>query len=417
MSKSLLNIQHWKTTKGAQVYFVQRRGLAIVDIEIIFNAGSAYDGSKPGVSQLTNCMLNQGTKHSSADELALKLENAGVEFGVTSDRDVGKIGIRSLKDSSYLNQALQILTEVVCTPIFSKNAFLRMHKLVLMAIERQTQTPESIAKNAFYAHVYPHHPYSHSVLGTSETVKLITIEDLKNFFNTYYVSQNAVINIVGDIDRKKAELIAESLIRHLPTGKPAPIIPLAPIANKKTKHIYFPSEQTHILIGQVGIRYDHPDYYPVLIGNDILGGSLLTSRLFRTIRETHGLTYSVFSALSQLKAGGPFAVILQTHKNQSRRAFKLTRQVLDEFIVKGPTQKELIGSQKKFVNGLPLAMAKNYDVMDVLFKISSYCLPPDDMDHYRDHINNVTNMQIKNAFEHHFPMNKMVTIKVGDNSD
>lgn len=415
--KTLLNIQHWKTKNDVKVYFVQRRELPMVDIEVIFTAGSAYDENKYGVSQLTNCLLNQGTKNFNADELANKFEDLGVEFNVTSDRDLAKIGLRSLKDSKYLQPALQIISEeILNSPNFNGNAFLRMQKLVLSAIEHQKQVPEAVAKNAFYTHVYHDHPYSHSVLGTTESVQRLTIEDVRDFFNKYYLSQNATINIVGCIDRKGAESIAEKLVQNLRSGKAAGDILPATMANKMIEKIYFPSEQTHILIGQVGIRYDHPDYLPILIGNDILGGSALTSRLFHIVREKNGLAYSVFSALSSMNAGGQFVIILQTRKSETTQALKITHKVLDEFIKKGPTQKELLGIKNKIINGFPLVYAQNYDILQILGKISSFRLPLNYLDGYCDRINAVTIKQIRDAFAQHFPINKMVTLMIGDDA-
>ena len=113
----------------------------------------------------------------------------------------------------------------------------------------------------------------------------------------------------------------------------------APVAD--TKRIAHPATQSHILLAYPGLRRDDPDYFPLLVGNHILGGGGFTSRLMEEIRQKRGLAYSVHSHFSPLRKEGPFEIGLQTRKEQSEEALALTRKILADFVAEGQQKKSL----------------------------------------------------------------------------
>ncbi len=412
MSSSL--IQHWQTKQGTQVYFVQRNEIPMLETNIVFAAGSGHDDI-PGVSNLTNIMLNQGTKNYNTDQIAAGFDDIGAQFHLASDRDMGMVSLRSLTKPKYLYSALRLLTEILSAPLFPKKSFLRMQQLVLLAINRQKQTPEAIAKNAFYEAVYRNHIYGNSVLGTEQSVAALTVGDLKKFHKKYYVAKNAIITLVGDVTRKRAEQIANQLVAHLPSGEIAnQFVEAMNVTKKGIKKIDFPSEQTHILMGQVGISYDDPDYFPIMVGNTILGGSSVVSRLFSEVRGVHGLAYSITSIIMPLAARGPFLIVLQTRHSEAKKTIKIVNRVLTDFIEKGPTKSEILRVKKKIINGFPLTLSQNNSVSDKLCAIGFNHLPLNYLDSYCEKVNVVTARQIKQAFQRHFNPEKKVTIMVGN---
>lgn len=413
-SKPVLPIQHWQTKNGAQVYFVESKQLPMVDIEIVFNAGSARDGSQLGIAQLTNSMLNEGTKTLDADQIARRFDQVGAQYGASIDRDKATVKLRSLIEPKFLVPALETFADILSNTSFPQNALQRVQKQTLIALQQEKQSPSTIARNDFDKNLYFNQPYGHSVLGTQAVVESLKAQDLQKFYRQYYVAKNATIAIVGDVDRQKAEAIAEQITKGLPTGSAASLLP-QPLALTKSdeQKINYPSQQTTVLIGQIGIAKKDPDFFPLSVGNHILGGGVLTSRLFEEVRNKRGLSYGVSSQFSTAQIPGPFAIILQTRNDQVKNAVEATRQTLQDFLNNGPTEKELKQAKQNIIGSFPLAIADNASILGNLVNIGFYQLPLDYLDTYRDNVNAVTLDQIRTAFKKHIQPDKMVTVMVG----
>ena len=146
------------------------------------------------------------------------------------------------------------------------------------------------------------YPGSRFITGTEDSLKAIRLDQLKAFHKRYYVASNAVIAIVGDLDRKAAEKLAGQLAAQLPEGKRAERLPVpALLKEAQEKRIFHPSAQTHVRMGAPGMRRGDPDYFPLYVGNHVLGGGGLVSRLNEEIREKRGLSYSVSSYFSRCR--------------------------------------------------------------------------------------------------------------------
>ena len=138
-------IQHWQTETGARVYFVPAPELPMVDIRVVFAAGSAHDGRHPGLAQMTNRLLDKGAAGLSADELAERLEGLGAELGNGALRDMAWVSLRSLSDAAHLQPALELLRNIMSKPDFNRSDFERERKRQQIAIRRSEQSPGKVA--------------------------------------------------------------------------------------------------------------------------------------------------------------------------------------------------------------------------------------------------------------------------------
>ncbi len=414
----VLLIQKWKTNNGAEVYYVHTPQLPMVDIQVVFAAGSSRDNNKPGIAQFTNSILNEGSATLNADQIATNFDNVGAIYSADVDRDMATVGLRSLVDPKFLNPALQTFATVLSSPSFPPNAFERVQKQLLIAIDQDMQSPMNVAKNAFYQTVYGNQPYGHPVLGTKGSVSKLTANDLQNFYKQYYVAKNAMIAIVGNIDEARAKAIAEQVIGKLPAGDAAPPLPIAkPLQEAANKSIKFPSQQTTVILGQVGINQKDPDYFPLLVGNHILGGSGLVSQLVEEVRAKHGLVYGIMSGFAPLEAHGPFAVVFQTRTNETQNALDLTHTTLDDFLKTGPTDQELEAAKKNIIGGFPLTIASNSDIVGQLVNIGFYHLDQNYLDTYRMKVQGVTAQQVRDAMQKHINPKALATITVGETEE
>jgi len=410
-------IQHWVTENGARVYFVPAPELPMVDVNITFAAGSARDAGHPGLASLTSTLLDKGAAGLSADELAVRVESLGARLGSESARDMAWVSLRSLSDSEHLQPALDLLRDVVGAPDFKQADFERERERMLVALRHDEQSPSTVAEYTFFKMVYGEHPYASRPEGTEASLKALTVKQVREFYRRYYVAANAVIGIVGDIDRSAAEGLAERVTSKLQTGqRAAPVPPVAPLTQGAGKRVFHPSTQTHVRMGAPGMHRGDPDYFSLYVGNHILGGGGLVSRLNEAVREQRGLSYSVNSYFSPMQQDGPYLFSLQTRNDQVDEALAVMRQTLQTFLDKGPTQEELTASVNNITGGFPLLIENNSKILSYIVMIGFYGLPLDYLETFNDKVSAVTREQIMDAYRRRVHPEDMVTVIVGGES-
>lgn len=407
------DIKQW-TSHGAKVLYVYAPELPMVDINVVFNAGAARDAALPGTARMTIAMLDEGAAGMNADQIASAFADVGAVYGVSSERDMAVVSLRSLTDDKALNSALKTFTTVLTHPEFPEASFQRIQQQTLRGLQAEQQSPGAIAARKFNASLYADHPYATMPVGDNESVVKITPADLKQFYQQYYVSNNAVVVIVGDVEQKQAEQMAEQLLSGLKAGKKAADIPVVEdLKQAETFKIEHPSTQTTILMGQVGISRHDLDYFALYVGNHILGGSGLVSRLSDEVREKRGLSYSVYSYFRPMLKKGPYQFGLQTRNDQAEQALQVMKDTLNTFIENGPSEKELVAAKQNITGGFALRVDSNSEIASYLAMIGFYDLPLDYLDTFNDHINAVTVADIKDAFARRVDTNKMITVLVG----
>jgi zinc protease len=408
------NIQHWTTANGARVYFIHTGELPMVDVSVVFDAGAARDGNKPGLAQLSNALLPEGAGNLNADAIAERFDSLGAQFGTEAARDMAVVSLRSLTKSEVLQPALKTMALVLAKPTMPAEAFERVRKHMESALQRQLQSPSSLASRAFYHLLYDDYPYAHLPLGTPEGLADLTRDDALDFYQRYYVGNNAVIAIVGALDRTQAEQLAERIMGGLPAGEPAPALsPVPEIKKSEEKAIAYPSTQTTVILGTLGMRRADPDYFPLYVGNHILGGSGLVSRISVELREKRGLTYSAHSYFIPMRCYGPYILALQTRNEQAEEALKVLRETLEDFIATGPSEEELHLAKQNITGGFPLRIDSNGKKVQYLAMIGFYNLPLDYLERFTPQVEAVTITQIQEAFQKRVNLDKMITVMVG----
>ncbi|HCU90955.1 MAG TPA: peptidase M16 [Gammaproteobacteria bacterium] len=407
-------IHHWLTDNGARVYFVEASEIPILDVRFVFDAGSSRDGAKPGLAQLVNGLLGEGAGELNANAFNERVADTGAMFSTGARRDMAWVSLRTLVEKKYSTPALALMESVLSRPRFDAEAVQRRKANTLIGIQREQQSPSAIASKTFYKAIYDMHPYGASMLGTKESVKEFTREDIKNFYKHYYVAKNASIAIVGSVTLERATEIASSLSKGINDGESAPPLPaVGMLSEASIKYVEFPSIQSHIKFGQPGIKRGDPDYFPLLIGNHILGGGGLVSILFDEIREKRGLSYSVNSYFTPMAEIGPFAASLQTDYSQVNEAIAVLREEINNFVVNGPTSKALGAAKKNLIGGFPLRIASNSKVLEYLSMIGFYRLPLDYLTTFPHQVAAVSVDDVRSAFQRHLNPEKMVLVVVG----
>lgn len=404
----------WSTKNGAHVVLYQAMEVPMLDISIAFAAGSAYDGEQFGLSTLTTHLLNQGNGGLDANTIAEKLAETGAQYEGANSQDMVVLNLKTLTSPTALKEASTLFTSIIAHPDFSTDSFEREKRQQLMAIAQAQESPDQLANQTFFQVLYKNHPYAHPIIGNRNSVEHLTVEQVKNFYRHFFVAQNATIVLVGAIDKSTAQQLAELITHDLPEGRAADAIPTAQALTEELDiEVKFPSSQTILRLGQLGITHHDSNYFPLIVGNYMLGGGALVSELAQELREKRGLTYGVYSQFSPMPGKGPFLINLSTKNNQTKIAVSVTREKLASFIQQGPDERELEAAKKYLTGSFPLSLASNRNIADILIKIAFYHLPDDYLQTYISNINAVTTETIKTAFQQQITPNKLLQITVG----
>ena len=410
-----INIQQWTTNNGVRVYFVAAPEIPIVDIAVVFKAGSARDDTKPGVSYLTNTMLDQGAQGLSANQIAEQFENVGAAYSHNINRDMSLFRLRSLTAANFLNPALQTFIRMLNTPTFPANNFKGEQQQLLNAVTQKNDSLSSLANDAFFQGLYGNHPYGRPMTGTHDSVSTITREDLQAFYKRYYVAKNAVVVLVGSIDKNQARLMANQITRGFTVGQEAPALTLNTVAPAKVAEqvIHHPSKQSHITLGQIGVTRTDPDYFSLYMGNHILGGDALIARLGEEVRQKRGLGYVIESYFQPMESAGPFQIEMETPNHSRAQALQVTKVTVKKYVNEGPTLQELVDARQNIIGGFPLRISSNEAILMNVVNIAFYQLPLNYLDIFKNKMETVTRYQIQSAWQRRIHPDQFFTVIVG----
>lgn len=407
-------IQSWTTEKGARVLFVPAPELPMLDLRVVFDGGSAR-GAIPGVAALTNALLEEGAGDWDADEIARRLDSVGARMSADSQRDMAWLTVRTLTEKRALTVTMDTLAQVLGAPRFEAADIERNRKAMLVSLNHDEQSPGTVAQKTFMNTLFGDHPYASQVEGTKESLARITREDVLAHYQNYYVARNAVIAIVGAVERAEAEQLAELVSSGLQPGARAPELPqVSDLQAARSLSLQFPSSQSHILMGQTGMHRGDPDYFALYVGNHILGGSGLVSQLSEEVREKRGLSYSVYSYFSPMRRNGPFLIGAQTQNAKAGETLEVIRQTLERFIQQGPGEAELTAAKQNITGGFPLRIASNGKILEYIAMLGFYDLPLDYLDTFVERVNGVTSAQIREAFQRRIKPDQLLTVVVGN---
>ena len=421
-ANAVLPIQKIDLPSGAKLFYVEAKTIPMVNIGIDFPGGSAYDPlNKAGVADLTADLMNKGSKikGKQKDEAYISdsLSDLGSMVSFNASNETSSVRIKTLSKPEILNAVVSQTSDMLAYPVFNQKILEREKALEISGLLESLTKPENIVGKQFKKMIYRDHPLGHEE--TIDTIKKITIEDLKKFYQMYYRASNMNVLIVGDVSRDKAIEIGTLLTQNLPTGQridvELPSLQALPLADESQRvvKISHPSAQAHIQMGMTSPSRKDPDYFPLLVGNYALGGGGFVSRLMSEIREKRGLAYSVSSYFYPAKNSGYFLAGMQTRKDQSNESVQLLRDTIERFIEQGPSDEEVLAAKNNLINGYPLRLDSNSKLLENISAIAWLGLPLDTLDEWTNQVKKVTKEDIQKAFKKNLDMKRMVTVVVG----
>jgi len=375
---------------GIRLLVASRPAIPVVVVRVYLRAGSVLDPpGAPGLANLTAELLTRGTARRTGPELDRAIEFVGGSLDADASRDGVTVSLAVLKKD--LDLGLDLLGEVLRTPAFPEDELRRTAGEIIGALRQSEENPEVVAGRALARLLYPGHPYAHPVSGDVASVAALTRAQVVEFHRRYYRPDTALIAIVGDVTVDEARAgLARRLGSWTAPADPVPVVPPAPLSPPvKAETIARDLTQATVYLGRPSIGHESPDYFPLLVGNYVLGGGS-ASRLYTRVREERGLAYSVYSGLSLGRYGAAYTVGLQTRVDAADEAARLVRAEMAG-MGRAPVDAKELGLAKAFLVGsFPLRLDTSRKVADLLVAIEEYGLGLDYPARFRAGVEAVT---------------------------
>ena len=409
-----LQIKGWKTLTGSKVLFIQTSELPMFDLHVSFAAGSAQDQQHPGLAAMTLSLLTEGVEGKDLATILETFDSLGAKLGTGINRDRAQLSLRSLNATDKREPALQLFAQMLGKPLLAEDAMTRVKAELLGILEQQGQTPSAQVSQTLYKTLFAGHAYAQPVYGTTSSLASITREQLQAFHNKAYAAGNVLITLVGDLSLEDAQNISLQIANALPQG-PA-VEPVAEVARQENQpglqHIERPLSQTHLMLTQLGITRQHPDYVALQVASMIFGGAGSNSRLMNELREQRGLTYSVAMGNTAWQGRGPFGIYVQTRPEFSTGTLKLIQDMFRDYLATGPTEQELDDAKRILAGSSPLDSASNAQILSRLVDISLNNLPLD-LDFSVQQAQQLTIEDIRTALNKHFGADQWTVVTLG----
>ena len=419
---AILPIDQLDSYKGAKAYLVQTKALPMVDIEVSIDAGDRYDSTgKSGLADMAAGLMNYGAKGDKGvlteAQIADEIADLGANISLSVGGERAILRIRSLSRRDLRDRAVKLVAVMLSAPTYDPKIVEREKQRTITSLQEAETKPEYVLERRLKKSVYGDYPLADSP--SVKSVAAINVSDLKQFHQQFYRGDRMIVSIVGDVDRLEANEIVQALLKQIPQSgqlianlpelQRSPIEPLS----QREIQIPFDSQQAHIAMGMTAVARNNPDYFPLLVGNYILGGGGFVSRLMSEVREKRGLAYSVFSYFAPGKDNGIFQAGLQTKNDQASQALEVMSKTIAQFIADGPTSSELVAAKANLVNGYPLRIDNNRKLLDNVSSIAWNGLPLDTMDIWTKQVEAVTLEQVKAAFQKYLAMDRMKIVVLG----
>jgi zinc protease len=401
-------------SNGMQVVVVLHHEQPSVTMRLLIRAGAAQDPErKGGAAELVSHLLDQGTTTRSAEQIAEQIDTIGGAMGTGSGTDLTYVNAVVMKDSFAF--AMDLVADVARNPTFAPEEIERQRERQVSSLKVSDEDPDYLASVTFDRLVYGFHPYGLPGSGTSESLAGITQDDLKAFHKKYFVPNNMILAIVGDVTSDDAFATAERVFgkwarADLPEWKP--IEPPQP--TRRLVIVDKPdSVQTEIRIGQLAIPRKHPDFLAFDLAVKILGGEG-ANRLHRVLRSERGLTYGAEADTEAMKASGDYVAKTNTRTETTAEALRLA---VEEF-AKLPRQRvydrELGDAQAYLAGSFPLTIETPNDIATIIINALFYELPLDEVPTFRERVLAITPDDIQRVARQYIRPDRLSIVLVGN---
>lgn len=401
-------------TNGLRLYIAEDRSLPLVSLNGYFNTGSIKDpAGKEGLGSFAvHLMRTGGTEALQSDTLDALIEHFAISLSFSLSET--QLNLKAEFLSQFADTALYILDQILFHPAFEKEKIEKEREITIQNIKHRFDNPEPIIGAAYGINMYPE--MANSRLSTEKSMNALNKDDLAAFHKEVFKTENAVLAVSGDINKKRFIKKLEKIFPK--TGeKPAPFDFPAIEVKPAVKFLIVHKEisQAYVRLGLPLFTRPNPDYYAMTIFDHVLGGGSFTSRLVATVRSDAGLTYSIYShAGSNYIFPATFYINFFTNQPSVNKAIALTLKEVDKIVKEGITGEELDNAKKVMIDGLPSMFRSKDDIVDTYAWSEYYNRPEDHFRVYPEKIKALTKKDIVKSAQKYINPEAFTYVVVGD---
>lgn len=338
--------------KGSKVplIFEENKALPIVSMQIVFTNSGQLSSKKDGLVGLSAALLNEGTKKSGSIGFATKLDDKAITISSYAGRENFVIVVSSLK--SEFKTAVLLLEELLKDPNFTDDTLAKIKMQKMGWLEQKKSDFDYIGALTLRQNIFEGTDLARDYEGTPKSIKSMTLDEMKDFIHSHLGYNNAIMVIGGDINLEDAKEVTKNILSNFPKTENKVLSKLKVSDKEMIKYNYnSDTEQAYIYFGApFDFDYSSNEQYKAKIMEYILGGGGFGSRIMEEIRVKRGLAYSAYASLQRTKSASYLSGYLQTKLENEQKAKEIVREVIDDFVTNGITQKEL-DEAKEFLVG------------------------------------------------------------------
>lgn len=399
---------------GLRLVIFDDERLPLVSFRLAFLSGDAHDPKEHvGLTSAMVSMMTEGTESYSSRELAEKVERLGASLSVSASDDFTIVSASAL--SMYTADILDIIAEVVFQPTFPEDELDLYRRNTIENLKFQRSQPNFLANEQTSRILYGEHPYA-TIAPKAADVEKLTREELVKLHSIRLIPNNAILVVVGDIDRNELLSKLEEHFGDWPEGE-APVAsdPALPKRTERTITIVDRpgSAQSNIVLANPGIQRMHPDYFPMLVMNQVLGAGA-SSRVFMNLREEKGYTYGAYTRMDMKRLAGDIEATAEVRTpvtgDSLKEFFYELNRIRDEVV-----PEEELQDAKNYLSGVfPLRAETQEGMTGLILNQQLYGLPSDYLQTYRDNVNAVTAQEVQRVAREHLYPDTLAIVIVGD---
>ena len=409
-------IADFRLDNGVRVLVAQNNQLPLVSARLTFKAGSAYDPQgKAGVASMTANMLTQGTQRLGAPEIATQIEQLGANIGAGAGRD--QFNVFASSPANVFGQTMDLLSEIVRQPAFSAEELERQRTQTLDGLKVALSQPGSLASMATTRLNFGDSAYGN--LTTERTVSAMTTDDLAAYHANYIRPDQAILTFSGDITPAQARELAQKAFGDWrSTTVPPAAAPNIPASQQAPRVVVVNlpgAGQAAVSISSRSITRTDEDYFPLALGNTLLGGSY-SSRLNNEIRVKRGLSYGARSGVGAMAYSGLFTASTQTKNESADEVVDLLLEEIGKMSQSVAPEAELAPRRAIMIGGFGRSIESVSGLGSLVAELAAYDLPLSELAVYADRVKAVTPEEIQAAFADKLPTDRANVVVVGDAS-
>ena len=399
---------------GLKIVIVSHHEQPAVSVRMIVRAGAAMDPKgKLGLAMLTASLLDQGAGLRTAEQIADTIDFAGGLLGTGAGTDLTYVRTVVMKDG--LDLGLQLMADVVRRPTFAPEEIERQREQAMSALKVAAEDPDSLAGQVIDRLIYGFHPYGLPGSGTAESLASLTRQDFIDFHRQFYVPNNALLAIVGDVTAKEAMAGVEKAFADWESREVPPFKPIDPPPPARRVVIIDKPDavQTEIRVGQIAIQRKHDDFEALDQAVKILGGEG-ANRLQQVLRSQRGLTYGASADLDSYKTAGGIVAETDTRTSSTAEALRLTVDEVSKLQREKVSENELLGAQNYAVGHFPLTIETPDAIATQVLNSLFYELSLEELPNYRERVLRITPDDIQRVARNYFRPDRLAVVLVGD---